>query len=51
LIRLSENQKLIGIGLMSRAVAKYYENNISGVSTEEMVETLAGLLREVIEKY
>ena len=45
------NQKLIGIGLMSNAVKKYYENNIAGVSTKEMAETFGGLLREIIEKY
>ncbi len=50
-ISANTNQKLIGIGLMSGAVAKYYENNIAGVSTKEMVETLGGLLREIIEKY
>ncbi len=50
-ITANTNQKLIGIGLMSDAVANYYENNIAAVSTEEMVETLGGLLREIIEKY
>ena len=45
------NQKLIGLGLNSAAVASYYENNISGITTEEMVETLGGLLREIIERY
>jgi len=45
------NQKLIGLGLNSNAVTEYYENNISGITTEEMVETLGELLREVIEKY
>ena len=45
------NQKLIGLGLKSHAVADFYDNNISGISTEEMVETLGGLLREIIEKY
>lgn len=50
-ITTNTNQKLIGIGLLSDAVAKYYENNLAGVTTEEMVETLSGLLREIIEKY
>ncbi|MDO8530133.1 MAG: hypothetical protein Q7S10_01885 [bacterium] len=44
-------QKLVGLGLNSDAVKKYYPNNISGVDAKEMAETLAGLLREVIEKY
>jgi len=50
-ITANTNQKLIGLGLNSKAVATYYENNISGITTEEMVETLGELLREVIEKY
>jgi cation transport regulator ChaB len=50
-ITSNTNQKLIGIGLMSRAVAKYYENNIAGVSAKEMAETLGGLLREIIERF
>jgi hypothetical protein len=50
-ITVNTNQKLIGIGLMSKAVAKYYENNIAGVTTEEMTETLGGLLREIVERY
>lgn len=45
------NQKLIGIGLLSDAVKRYYKNNIADVTTEEMVEILSGLLREIIEKY
>jgi hypothetical protein len=45
------NQKIIGLGLNSQAVAKYYENHIAGITTEEMAETLGELLREVIEKY
>ncbi len=47
-ISTNTNQKLIGLGLNSNAVSTYYENNIAGVSTEEMVETLGGLLREII---
>ncbi|KKU81467.1 MAG: Response regulator receiver protein [Parcubacteria group bacterium GW2011_GWA1_47_8] len=50
-ITANTNQKLIGLGLNSKTVATYYENNISGITTEEMVETLGELLREVIEKY
>lgn len=50
-ISANTNQKLIGLGLKSHAVADFYDNNISGISTEEMVETLGGLLREIIEKY
>jgi cobaltochelatase CobT len=50
-IAANTNQKIIGLGLNSRAVAKYYENHIAGITTEEMVETLGELLREVIEKY
>jgi cobalamin biosynthesis protein CobT len=50
-VTMNTNQKLIGIGLMSDKVKDYYENNIAGVSTEEMVETFGGLLREIIEKY
>ncbi len=50
-ITANTNQKLIGLGLNSKAVARYYENNISGITTEEMVETLGELLRGVIEKY
>lgn len=45
------SQKLIGMGLNSKAVVKYYQNNISGITTEEMAETLGELLREVIESY
>lgn len=50
-ISTNTGQKLIGLGLNSDAVKKYYPNNISGVDAKEMAETLAGLLREVIEKY
>jgi len=50
-IAANTSQKLIGLGLNSQAVAKYYENHIAGITTEEMVETLGELLREVIEKY
>ena len=50
-ITANTNQKLIGLGLNSQAVAEYYENHIAGITTEEMVETLGELLREVIEKY
>lgn len=50
-IAANTNQKIIGLGLNSQAVAKYYENHIAGITTEEMVETLGELLREVIEKY
>lgn len=50
-ISSNTKQKIIGLGLNSKAVEKYYPNNISGVSAKEMAETLAGLLREVIEKY
>lgn len=50
-IASNTNQKLVGLGLNSDAVKKYYPNNIAGVDAKEMAETLAGLLREVIEKY
>lgn len=50
-ITANTNQKIIGLGLNSQAVAKYYENHIAGITTEEMVETLGELLRGVIEKY
>jgi len=50
-ITANTNQKIVGLGLNSRAVAKYYENHKAGITTEEMVETLGELLREVIEKY
>jgi len=50
-VTTNTNQELIGIGLMSNAVRKYYKNNISGVSTKEMTEVLGELLREIIEKY
>lgn len=50
-ITANTNQKIIGLGLNSQAVAKYYENHIAGITTEEMVETLGELLRKVIEKY
>lgn len=50
---VSENtdQKLVGIGLLSDAVSKYYENNLPNVTTEEMVETLGELIREMIANY
>jgi len=50
-ITANTNQKLVGLGLNSKAVARYYENNIAGITTKEMVETLGGLLREIIERY
>ncbi len=46
-ITINTNQKLIGLGFNSQAVAKYYENHIAGITTKEMVETLGELLREV----
>jgi hypothetical protein len=50
---ISENtdQKLVGVGLLSDAVSRYYENNLPNVTVEEMAETLGELLREVIENY
>jgi len=45
------NQKLVGIGLLSDAVSKYYENNIPDVTVTEMTEALGELVREVIENY
>lgn len=50
-IAQNTDQKLIGIGLLSDAVTSYYENNLPNVTTEEMVETLGELLREMIGKY
>jgi len=50
-ITANTNQKIIGLGLNSQAVTEYYENHIAGITTEEMVETLGELLREIIEKY
>jgi cation transport regulator ChaB/Mg-chelatase subunit ChlD len=50
-ISSNTRQKIVGLGLNSDAVKNYYPNNISGVDAKEMAETLAGLLREVIEKY
>lgn len=48
---ITENtdQQLIGIGLLSSAVSRYYENNLPNVTTEEMVETLGEVLRGIIE--
>jgi hypothetical protein len=50
-VTANTNQKIIGLGLNSGAVAEYYENHITGITTEEMVETLGELLRDAIEKY
>ena len=47
-ITQNTNQKLIGIGLLSDAVKKYYENNIPNVRVEEMTQTLGGTIREII---
>ncbi|MCL5795651.1 MAG: VWA domain-containing protein, partial [Patescibacteria group bacterium] len=47
------NQKLIGIGIGpgTKHVEKYYPNSIANVSTKELSEKLAGLIREVIANY
>ncbi len=45
------DQKLIGLGLKSAAVAKYYENNLADVDTAEVAETLGELLREIVSRY
>jgi cobaltochelatase CobT len=47
----STDIKLIGIGLLSNAVANYYTNNMPNVSAEEMSETLGELIKEIISKY
>lgn len=48
---ITENtdQQLIGIGLLSDAVRRYYKNNLPDVTTKEMVETLGEVLRGIIE--
>lgn len=48
-ISKNTDQKLVGLGLLSNAVAKYYENNLPNITTEEMVETLGELLRTIID--
>lgn len=47
-INQNTSQKLIGIGLLSDAVSKYYPNNIPNVTTEDLVETLGEVIREII---
>ena len=49
-ISSNTRQKLVGLGLNSQAVAKYYPNHLAGITTPEMVATLGELLRTVIEK-
>ena len=43
------DQKLIGLGLLSTAVAEYYPNNISGITIEEVVAQISPLLKSIIE--
>ncbi|HBT27019.1 TPA: hypothetical protein DEA48_00275 [Candidatus Falkowbacteria bacterium] len=50
-IKENTEQKLIGIGLLSSAVKKYYPNNIPNVSTKELAEILGSVIREIIENY
>ncbi len=44
-------QHLIGIGLLSDAVEKYYENNIANVGAKELSEILGAVIREIVENY
>lgn len=47
-ISQNTNQKLVGVGLLSDAVSKFYPNNIPDVTTEDLVETLGEVIREII---
>lgn len=49
-IRENTDQKLIGVGINSGAVSRYYENNIPNVDAKELAETLGELLRSLIER-
>lgn len=49
-INENTDQKLIGVGINSTAVSRYYENNIPNVDAKELSETLGELLRAVIER-
>ncbi len=49
-INENTDQKLIGVGIESDAVSRYYDNNIPNVGARELAETLGELLREVIER-
>jgi len=45
-------QKLIGLGLLSKAVAKHYpQYNIAGISISELNQKLTALLKDVVENY
>ncbi len=50
-ITQNTNQKLLGVGLLSDAVSDYYPNNIADVTTEDLVETLGEVIRDMIESY
>ncbi len=44
-----KGQKLIGIGLLSDAVSRYYKTHISNVGLEEMTKEIAQLIKSIIE--
>jgi len=50
-IKINTEQKLIGIGLLSSAVKKYYEHNMPNVSTQDISEVLGQTIRDIIENY
>lgn len=50
-ITQNTNQKLLGVGLLSDAVSNFYPNNIPNVATEELMETLGEIIRDMIESY
>ena len=50
-ITQNTNQKLLGVGLLSNAVSRFYPNNIPNVGVEDLTETLGEVLRDMIESY
>lgn len=49
-IKANTDQKLIGVGVNSGAVSRYYENSLPDVDARELAETLGEILRSVIER-
>jgi len=50
-ISTNTHQKLIGLGILTNSVGKYYPNYIENVELEEMIVKLADLIRDIVINY
>lgn len=50
-ITKNTNQKLIGLGIMTKSVSDYYPTAIEDVELEDMIDELADLIRDIVVNY